>query len=518
VELRSQETALTKGDSTFAAEIQEMIREQEDKIERREELEERRHRNPQVRQEYNQLDQEISQLTTRIREAQLAQKAIRESGLKPTKVVTLRQVQIVAAAFLKIPLSVLSVNVDEALNSIGLIKNRVFGQDHIIDAAAERIAANREERVLEEAKARKLGKEYFSKPIWSAMFAGSTGTGKTEISKQIAIQLGIPESDLLRFDMNEFQEAHSISRLIGSPPGYVGYDAGGALTNAVMEREYRVILFDEIEKAAPEIFTALMTMLDEGHMTDSQGRKVRFGNTIVLFTTNLGQEYTTLNRTQLFLLAKERMRELDVTLEELQKMNERDLRLTLFKGDARKKWGEPQVARIDNMLMTNNHTPERIKEIVRSRFKEMAADWAEFKNKRIFITEAALNHIADSYKVTEGARGVQRAYRKLLSDPLNILSRNVNKGDVITVDLVDGRMDFVVTTGDDFERAKMIPNQETSERRRFIREQILKNPGGVGRANQELKLMASGVKPEQMFNNEFIIRDVMVHVLRRFRK
>jgi ATP-dependent Clp protease ATP-binding subunit ClpC len=415
---------------------------------------------------------------------------------------------------LKVPLSVLSVNIEEALNSLNLIKGRVIGQDHIIEAAATSIAAKRQERKRLEDLARKRGEEFFSKPIWSAMLAGSTGTGKTEIAKQIAKQLGIPESDLLRFDMNEYQEKHTISRLIGAPPGYVGYDAGGKLTNAVMEREYRVILFDEIEKAHPDIFTALMTMLDEGHMTDAQGRKVRFGNTIIIFTTNLGQHYTVLNRMQLFALAKERMQELDVTLLELEKMNEMQLRLTLFKGDARARWDHAQVARLDDMLMTNNHTSEAIEQIVRNLFKQLVKDYADFDKVKLFITDAALKQIEDSYKVTTGARGVKDAYKKMVTDPLNILAPKLKEGDVVTIAFTDGKMDYIVTSKEDFERAKSLQSEEITGRRQLIREELHKSSSDVG-PKQE---MASGREAKRLFSTEYQVHDVMVHVLRRFRK
>jgi ATP-dependent Clp protease ATP-binding subunit ClpB len=514
-ELSSKASSLTKSDPTLAATIEEMRREKDEKVERLAELEGRKFKNSEITQEYNRLEQEIENLTTRMRNAQLADKEIRESGIKPSKLVTLRQVQIVTSEFLKIPLSVLSVNIEEALNSLNLIKGRVIGQDHIIDAAATSIAAKRQERKRLEDLARKRGEEFFAKPIWSAMLAGSTGTGKTEIAKQIAKQLGIPESDLLRFDMNEFQEKHSISRLIGSPPGYVGYDAGGALTNAVMEREYRVILFDEIEKAAPEIFTALMTMLDEGHMTDSQGRKVRFGNTIIIFTTNLGQQYTVLNRAQLFSLAKERMQELDVTLPELEKMNEMQLRLTLFKGDARARWDHAQVARIDDMLMTNNHTSEAIEQIVRNLFKQLVKDYADFDKVKLVITDAALKQIEDSYKVTTGARGVKDAYKKMVTDPLNILAPKLTEGDVVTIAYIDGKMDYIVTSKEDFKRARSLHAEELTERRRLIREELHKNYGDVG-PKQETTV--SGRHPKRLFSREYQVHDVMVHVLRRFRK
>lgn len=518
LEVEKKTNDLTKPDPSLSAEIQQMRREIQEKKERQDELEGRRRLNPDINTEYNRLEREIEDLTTRMREKQATNQAIQDKGLAPSKRVTLRQVQVLASEWLKIPLSIFSVNVEDALNSIREIKGRVIGQDHIIEQAAITIAAKRQERKRQEANARERKEEFFSKPIWSAMLAGSTGTGKTEIAKQLAKQLGIPESDILRFDMNEFQGEHSVSRLLGAPPGYVGYDAGGALTNGVMEREYRVILFDEIEKAHPKIFEALMNMLDEGHMTDSHGRKVRFGNTIVLFTTNLGQEYTTLNRTQLFLTAKARQEsagDLDTTLEELEKMNERELRLVLFKGDARKKWGTAQAIRVDDMLMTNNHTREAIATIVRNAFKVLAKDYKDFDKVNIRITESALAQIEDSYKVTGGARIVKNAFQKMVTNPLNIMAINLKPGDAVTIDFRDGKFDYIVTTEEDYQKVVTAEKEATRDRRAAIREQIRNNPGEVGRVQREVQLSPEWLK---MFDKAIQVKEAVAKALHKFRK
>jgi ATP-dependent Clp protease ATP-binding subunit ClpC len=258
-----------------------------------------------------------------------------------------------------------------------------------------------------------------------------------------------------------------------------------------------------------------MTMLDEGHMTDAQGRKVRFGNTIIIFTTNLGQQYTVLNRAQLFSLAKERMQELDVTLAELEKMNEMQLRLTLFKGDARARWDHAQVARLDDMLMTNNHTSEAIEQIVRNLFKQLVNDYADFDKVKLVITDAALKQVEDSYKVTTGARGVKDAYKKMVTDPLNILAPKLKEGDVVTIAYTDGKMDYIVTSKEDFERAKSLQGEEPTERRRLIREELHKSSSD---AEPKQEITASGRDAKRLFNTEYQVHDVMVHVLRRFRK
>lgn len=439
------------------------------------------------------------------------QEEIRLQQFRPSNQVTLRHAQVYVSEQMKIPLSVLTINIDEALKNLLAIKNTVIGQGHIIEQAAESIAANRAERAMEEELARRKNEEYFAKPIWSAMFAGSTGTGKTELAKQIAKQLGIPESDILRFDMNEYKEKHSASRLIGPPPGYVGFEEGGLLTNGVAEREYRVILFDEIEKAHPELFEILMSALDEGHITSGQGKKVRLGNTIILFTTNLGQELTTLDRTKLVLLAKGDPKvKLTWKNEQIEKMSEMQLRQILFKALAQKTWGDAVAVRVNNLMVTNNHNDESISTIIRQSFEKLSKNFADYYKVKLFLSDSALTEIADRYSVNEGARGVKQAFRDEISNKLNLMARELKKGEAIVVDFHDGKWDFVKSTPEEVARIVLETKAQVDERRGNVYNEIVKNHGEA-----EAK---TGHPFARYFDEDFMVRNAAAKALKRFRK
>ena len=158
------------------------------------------------------------------------------------------------------------------------LKERVIGQDHALRRVANAIRRSR------------AGLADENRPIGSFLFLGPTGVGKTETAKALAFTLFNDERAMVRIDMSEYQEQHSIARLIGAPPGYVGYDEGGQLTEAVRRKPYSVILFDEVEKAHPQVFGALLQVLDDGRLTDGRGRTVNFKNTIIIFTSNLGAD------------------------------------------------------------------------------------------------------------------------------------------------------------------------------------------------------------------------------------
>nr|MBA3710038.1 AAA family ATPase [Planctomycetota bacterium] len=159
------------------------------------------------------------------------------------------------------------------------IHARVIGQDEAVEAVSSAVLRNR------------AGLGDADQPLGSFLFLGPTGVGKTELAKALAAELFDDEKHIVRIDMSEYMESHSVSRLIGAPPGYVGYDEGGQLTEAVRRRPYTVVLFDEVEKAHPQVWNALLQVLDEGHLTDGQGRTVNFKNTVVIMTSNLGSEH-----------------------------------------------------------------------------------------------------------------------------------------------------------------------------------------------------------------------------------
>jgi len=186
----------------------------------------------------------------------------------------IKEIESVIAKIARIPPKSISRDDEKALKSLPMdLKRMVFGQDDAIDQVASAV------------KLARAGLREPNKPIGSYLFAGPTGVGKTEVAKQLAMTQGL---ELLRFDMSEYMERHTVSRLIGAPPGYVGYDQGGLLTDAVNQNPHSILLLDEIEKAHPDIYNILLQVMDNGFLTDANGRKVDFRNVIIIMTTNAG--------------------------------------------------------------------------------------------------------------------------------------------------------------------------------------------------------------------------------------
>jgi ATP-dependent Clp protease ATP-binding subunit ClpC len=298
------------------------------------------------------------------------------------------------------------------------LHERIIGQEEAIHAISDAIRRARS------------GLKDPSRPIGSFIFIGPSGVGKTELAKALAWFMFDDEEALVRIDMSEYREQHTVSRLFGAPPGYVGYEEGGQLTESVRRRPYRVLLFDEIEKAHPEVWNALLQILDDGRMTDGQGNVVDFRNTVLIMTSNLGTEYVRRSGTLGFLQKMES----DEDREAHDKIEK------ALKGAFRPEF----LNRIDEIIMFSPLTVEQMEEIVDLQLKEMQERLNEF-NIKISLTKHARTWLAkEGYDPAFGARPLRRALQKHVESPLSVelLEHKYKDGGVITVDVKDDKIVF----------------------------------------------------------------------------
>ena len=306
---------------------------------------------------------------------------------------------------------------EKLLNLEEELHKRVVGQGDAIEALSDAVRRSR------------AGLQDMKRPIGSFIFLGTTGVGKTELAKALAEFLFNDEHALTRIDMSEFQERHSVSRLIGAPPGYVGYDEGGQLTEAVRRRPYSVVLLDEIEKAHPDVFNILLQVLDDGRLTDNKGRTANFKNTIIIMTSNIGASLIQENTEQIN----------DDNKEEILAKT----KLEVF--DLLKKTIRPEfLNRIDEIIMFNPLTREEIKEIVEIQFNSLVKMLAT-NDIKIKISQTAIDWLAQlGYDPQFGARPLKRVLQKRIMNELSkqILSGAISKEDEIKIDL-DKNNNFV---------------------------------------------------------------------------
>ena len=287
------------------------------------------------------------------------------------------------------------------------LHKRVIGQDEAIQAVSD--AVRRSRAGLQDPK----------RPIGSFIFLGTTGVGKTELAKALADYLFNDEQMMTRIDMSEYQEKFSVSRLIGAPPGYVGYDEGGQLTEAVRRKPYQVVLFDEIEKAHPDVFNILLQVLDDGRLTDSKGRTVNFKNTIIIMTSNLGSHIIQDTPDQ-----EEAKRQV----------------LTLLKKTIRPEF----LNRIDETIIFKPLTLGEIRQVVRLQIDGVIRMLAQ-NGVKLSLTDAAIDLLADEgYDPDFGARPVKRAIQRLLLNDLSktLLSGSLDRERPIVVDASAGHLTF----------------------------------------------------------------------------
>ena len=297
------------------------------------------------------------------------------------------------------------------------LHGRVIGQEEAIRAIADAVRRSR------------AGLNDPRRPIGSFIFLGTTGVGKTELAKALAEYLFDDENMMTRIDMSEYQEKHAVSRLVGAPPGYVGYDEGGQLTEAVRRKPYSVVLFDEIEKAHPDVFNILLQVLDDGRLTDNKGRMVNFKNTIIIMTSNMGSSVIRENFAAM-------------TPENRDEVVEKTKAQVL---DMLKQTIRPEfLNRIDETIMFTPLNRAEIEEIVGLQVKSVSKMLAT-NGITLTVTPAALSLLADEgYDPEFGARPVKRVIHRLVLNRLSkdILAQTVDKSKPIVIDAVDGELKF----------------------------------------------------------------------------
>ena len=350
-----------------------------------------------------QLEDDIKNIQQQLQATQDGQAMVREE-------VTADDIAEVVSRWTGIPVTrMLQSEKDKLLHLEDELHKRVIGQDKAITAVAD--AVRRSRAGLQDPK----------KPIASFIFLGTTGTGKTELAKALADYLFNDESMMTRIDMSEYQEKFSVTRLIGAPPGYVGYDEGGQLTEAVRRKPYSVVLFDEIEKAHPDVFNILLQVLDDGHLTDNKGRTVNFKNTIIIMTSNLGSQY------------------IQQQFEHLNDTNREEVidKAKVAVMDMLKKTIRPEfLNRIDETIMFLPLTKEQIGDVVRLQL-ERVKDMLEPQGIELQWTDPAINYLSDvGYDPEFGARPVKRAIQRYVLNDLSksLLAGTVNRDKPVIID------------------------------------------------------------------------------------
>lgn len=301
------------------------------------------------------------------------------------------------------------------------LKQRVVGQDEAIIAISNAVRRAR------------AGLQDPNRPIGSFIFLGPTGVGKTELAKALAEFMFDDEAAMIRIDMSEYQERHTVSRLIGAPPGYVGYEEGGQLTEAVRRKPYSVILFDEVEKAHQEVFNILLQLLDDGRLTDGHGRTVDFRNTVVIMTSNIGSAHI-----QEILEARAKRPFVHWSGD-----NEKELKDKVME-DLKAFFRPEFINRIDEIIIFNPLSEDLLKQIVKIQVNRMKKYLLE-KRIDMMLTDAAMEYIARiGYDPVYGARPLKRAIQKEILNQLalKLLDGTFKEGDVVEVDFDTNRMVF----------------------------------------------------------------------------
>ncbi len=340
----------------------------------------------------------MGELERQLLEAEDRLKQIQAEGSLLKEEVDAEEISRVVSGWTGIPVSrLMEGELEKLVNMEARLHQRVVGQDDALRVVSNAVRRSR------------AGLQDPDRPVGSFIFLGPTGVGKTELARALAEFLFDDERAMVRIDMSEYQEKHTVSRLVGAPPGYVGYDEGGQLTEALRRRPYSVILFDEIEKAHSEVFNVLLQLLDDGRLTDGHGRTVDFRNTVIIMTSNLGNQLWEGGR--------------QVTRLELTAVLQAHFRPEFLN-------------RIDEIVVFHPLTKEHLSEIVDIQLRRVAGLLAG-RGYTLEVSEAAREYLADEgYDPDFGARPLKRAIQRELQDPLalKILSGEIGEGELVRVD------------------------------------------------------------------------------------
>ncbi len=356
------------------------------------------------------------------------------------EVVDAEDIAEVVASWTGIPLTqMMETEADKLLQMEERLHERIVGQNRAIEALSDAIRRSRS------------GLSDPRRPIGSFIFLGSSGVGKTELAKALAEFLFDDEDALVRVDMSEYREQHTVSRLFGAPPGYVGYEQGGQLTEQVRRRPYSVVLFDEIEKAHPDVWNALLQLLDDGRLTDGQGRIVNFRNTVIVMTSNVGTSFVKKSGA----LGFAGVRDAD------EEANHKRIE------EALKKTFRPEfINRIDEIIIFEPLSEEDVVEIVNMQMEEVQARLAEHGGLTIELTEAAQRWLAaQGYDQDFGARPLKRALQRFVESPLSVrlLKGEFAAGDRIRIDVADEALTFTQVAGEPPMPAAVIEETELAD-------------------------------------------------------
>ena len=342
----------------------------------------------------------------------------RNTSNHDVKAVSSDEIAQVVSSWTGVPVSQLTKEESERLlNMENILHERIVGQDKAVSAISKAIRRGR------------VGLKNPNRPIGSFIFLGPTGVGKTELCKSLAEAMFGDENAIIKLDMSEYMEKHTVSKLIGAPPGYVGFDEGGQLTEKIRRKPYSVVLFDEIEKAHPDVFNMLLQILEDGVLTDSQGRKVSFKNAIIIMTSNVGASKITDEKLAL-----------GFGQEDGKKLSIEDLVMP----DLKKTFKPEFLNRLDDIIVFNQLEQSDIEEIAKRMLKSLQKRTQDLGIELDF-TDAAISELAkEGFDKTYGARPLRRAIQSKIEDKLSelILDKTIGEGSKCTVDFADGEFQF----------------------------------------------------------------------------